>query len=96
MNGINEMMEFFSQKVFLISFGQIGLMFLLCFFCLISGRYKTGLLFSYFFIFYWGFVSNRGHWISLFGDHGTGMVLYLFSATAVALMGVISIFQENH
>ena len=96
MNGINEMLEFFSQKVFLISFGQVGLMFLLCFFCLFSGKYKTGLLLSYFFIFYCGFVSNRGHWLELFGDTGIGLVLYLFSATAIALMGVISIFQEKH
>jgi len=96
MNGINEMVEFFSQKVFIISFGQIALMFLLCFFCLYSGKYKMGLLLSYFFIFYWGFVSNRGHWLELFGDNGTGLVLYLFSATAIAMMGVISIFQEHH
>mgnify|MGYP006928160620 CR=1 FL=1 len=96
MNGINETLELFTQKVFLISFGQIGLMFLLCFFCLITGRYKTGLLMSYFFIFYWGFVSNRMYWMELFGGEGMGLVLYLFSAIAVALIGVISIFQENH
>ncbi|MZH13709.1 MAG: hypothetical protein F3742_02920 [Nitrospinae bacterium] len=71
-------------------------MFLLCFFCLFSGKYKMGLLLSYFFTFYWGFVSNQGHWLEMFGDNVTGLVLYLFSATAIALMGVISIFQENH
>ena len=42
MSGINEMVEFFTQKVFIISFGQVGLMFLLCFFCLFTGKYKTG------------------------------------------------------
>ena len=96
MNGINEVMTYFTQKVFIISFGQIALMFFLCFFCLFTGKYKTGLLASYFFIFYWGFVSNRGHWLELFGDTGPGLVLYLFSATAIAIMGVISIFQEHH
>jgi hypothetical protein len=64
MNGINAEVEFFSQKVFIISFGQIGLMFLLCFFCLFTGRYKTELLLAYFSILYWGFVSNRGHYCS--------------------------------
>ena len=87
--------NFFAQKVFIISFGQIGLIFLLCFFYLYTGKYKTGLLLSYFSIFYWGFVSNRGHWLELFGDNGTGLVLYFFSAAAIAMMGVISIFQEH-
>ena len=47
MNGFNEIVTFFAQKVFIISFGQIGLIFLLCFFCLFTGKYKTGLLLSY-------------------------------------------------
>ena len=66
------------------------------FFYLYTRKYKTGLLLSYFSIFYWGFVSNRGHWLELFGDNGTGLVLYFFSAAAIAMMGVISIFQELH
>jgi|TARA_B110000495_G_C22686947_1_gene405119 hypothetical protein len=61
MSGVNERVDFFAQKFFIISFGQVGLMFLLCFFCLFTGKYKTGLLLSYFSIFYWGFVSNQGH-----------------------------------
>ena len=31
----------------------------------------------------------------MFGGNGTGLVLYLFSATAIVMMGVISIFQEQ-
>ena len=67
---------FFAQKVFIISFGKIGLMFLLCFFCLFTRKYKTGLLQSYLSISYWGFFPNRGHWLGMFGDNGTGIVLY--------------------
>ena len=48
MNGLNEIVTFFTQKVFIISFGHIGLIFLLCFFCLFTGKYKLGLLLSYF------------------------------------------------
>ena len=96
MQGISEAIEFFESKVFFISFGQIAFMFLACFLCLLYGRYKTGLLVSYFFIFYWGFFSNRIYWMELFGDSGIGLMMYFFSATTVALMGVISFFQPDH
>lgn len=96
MQGINEAVEFFSNKVFFISFGQIGFMFLVCFLCLLYGRYKTGLLATYFFIFYWGFVTNRIYWMELFGDSGIGLMLYFFSGTTIALMGVICFFQSSH
>jgi hypothetical protein len=96
MQGLSNALEFFSSKVFFISFGQIVFMFLTCFLCLLYGKYKTGLLVSYFFIFYWGFVSNRIYWMELFGDSGMGLMMYFFSATSVALMGVISFFQHDH
>ena len=93
---MSETMDFIANKVFFISLGQIGIMFLICFLCLLTGKYKTGLLLSYFFIFYWGFVSNRTHWMELFGDSGMGLMMYFFSATTIALMGVVSFFQSDH
>ena len=47
-------MDFIANKVVFISFGQIGIMFLTCFLCLLYGKYKTGLLISYFLIFFTG------------------------------------------
>ena len=88
--------DFFYAKGFYNFFRTNLFDFFAMFFYLYTRKYKTGLLLSYFSIFYWGFVSNRGHWLELFGDNGTGLVLYLFSATAIAMMGVISIFQEHH
>jgi hypothetical protein len=77
-------------------YSQIGFMFLTCFLCLLYGKYKTGLLISYFFIFYWGFVSNRIYWLEVFGDSGMGLMMYFGCATTIALMGVISFFQSDH
>ena len=96
MQGMNEVMEFLSGKVFFISLGQITFMFLACFICLLYGKHKTGLLLSYFFIFYWGFVSNRIYWLEVFGDSGIGLMMYFSTATAIALMGVLSFFQTDH
>jgi len=53
-NVMSETMDFIANKVVFISFGQIGIMFLTCFLCLLYGKYKTGLLISYFFIFFTG------------------------------------------
>ena len=96
MQGMNEVVEFLSSKAFFISFGQIAFMFLACFLCLLYGKHKTGLLLSYFFIFYWGFISNRIYWLELFGDSGIGLMMYFGTATAIALMGVFSFFQTDH
>ena len=96
MQGMNEVMEFLSGKVFFISLGQITFMFFSCFLCLLYGKHKTGLLLSYFFIFYWGFVSNRIYWLEVFGDSGIGLMMYFSTATAIALMGVLSFFQTDH
>jgi hypothetical protein len=96
MQGMNESVEFLANEMFLISLGQIGFMFLACFLCLLYGKYKTGLLVSYFFIFYWGFVSNRIYWMELFGDSGIGLMVYFFCAASLALIGVVSFFQQDH
>ena len=48
---MSETMDFIANKVFFISLGQIGFMFLTCFLCLLYGKYKTGLPISYFFRF---------------------------------------------
>lgn len=93
---MNETVELLSSKVFFISLGQITFMFLACFFCLFYGRHKTGLLLTYFFIFYWGFISNRIYWLEVFGDSGIGLMMYFGTATAIALMGVLSFFQHDH
>jgi hypothetical protein len=78
MDGINESSCVFCSKgvynFFRTNWYDVFTMFLLSVYRKI---YKTGLLLSYFFIFYWGFVSNRGHWLELFGDNGTGLMLYL-------------------
>ena len=96
MNVMQEIIEFLSGKVFFISFGQITFIFLSCLFCLLYGKHKTGLILSYFFIFYWGFVSNRIYWLELFGDSGVGLMMYFGTGTAIALMGVLSFFQADH
>ncbi len=95
MNVMSETMDFIANKVFFISLGQIGFMFLTCFLCLLYGKYKTGLLISYFFIFYWGFVSNRIYWLEVFGGSGMGLMMYFGCATTIALMGVISFFKSD-
>ncbi len=91
-----KLLSFSQIRYFLFPYGQIVFMFLTCFLCLLYGKYKTGLLISYFFIFYWGFVSNRIYWLELFGDSGMGLMMYFFSATTIALMGIISFFQQDH
>jgi hypothetical protein len=57
---------------------------------------KIGLLLSYFFIFYWGFIFNHIYWLKLLGDPRIGLMIYFGTATAIALMEIFSFFERDY
>jgi hypothetical protein len=80
---------------FFIPAGQVMFFVLLNSFCLLFGKYKLGLLISYCFVFYWGFVFNHNHFIDMVGNTTWGMMIYLFSGAFMLLIAVIGFFNQN-
>ncbi len=88
--------EFVSEKDLLaLPFGQVMLFVVINSFCLLFGRHKLGLLITYCFVFYWGFISNREYFIDRLGNTTWGLVVYALSGIVMIVIFIIGFFQES-
>ncbi len=88
------MLELLSSEHFAIPAMQVFLLMLLNSVCLLLGRFKLGLLISYCFAFYWGFVFNRAYLIGADSTTTTGLTIYLLSGMAMLAVAVVGFFKE--
>lgn len=72
----NGFIEFFSDKEFAIPLGQVVIFVIINSFCLLFGKYKMGLLISYCFVMYWGFIFNQSYFINILGKTSWGDYRY--------------------
>ena len=63
--------------------------------CFLYGRTKLGLVISYCMVFYWGFVYNLSHFVTLLGEASMGFFVYLFCGFVIALFALISFFRSD-
>jgi hypothetical protein len=84
------LVDFFSDKAFSVPLWQIGLVVLINFGCLISGKYRSGLEASCLFMLYWGFVLNNGYLVETLG-----LFPYIVSGAFALIALMISLFAES-
>jgi hypothetical protein len=87
--------SFLSDKSLSVPLSQVLLFTLLMTLCLLFGRHKLGLLVSYSFVFYWGFVFNRSYFIDLLGNTTTGLYTYTLFGFLMAVLAIIGMFQKG-
>ena len=85
---------FLADTTLSIPLGQVLLFTLLMTLCLLFGRHKLGLLLSYAFVFYWGFVFNRSFFIDLLGNTSSGLYIYAFSGLVMAVLAVFGMINK--
>ena len=86
--------ELFWSERFAIPALQVFLLMLLNSVCLLLGRFKQGLLLSYCFAFYWGFVFSRDQLMAA-GAMSTGaLTVYLISGMAMLAVAMVGFFRE--
>ncbi len=96
MHFVQSIHEFFAgSEFFAIPFPQMLVFVILNSFCLLFARYKLGLLLSYCFVLYWGFIYNREFFIDKFGNTTTGLVLYAFAGIVMVVIFIIGFFQSS-
>jgi hypothetical protein len=83
------------SDAFSIPFGQVLIFVVINSFCLLFGRHKLGLLITYCFVLFWGFISNREYFIDHFGHTTWGMVVYGFAGIFMVIVLVIGFFQSS-
>ena len=84
------LVEFLSDKAFSVPLWQIGMLVLIDFGCLISGKHRAGLEASCLFMLYWGFVLNRGYLVETLG-----LFPYIVSGAFAIVAVMMSLFAEN-
>src|SRR5208282_5758934 len=76
-----------------IPFGQVLIFVLVNSYCLLLAKYKLGLLVTYCFVFYWGFILNREYFIDRFGNTSAGLIFYVLAGILMIIIFIISFFQ---
>lgn len=92
---INTIIGFFSDKEFAIPLGQVIIFVIINSFCLLFGKYKMGLLISYCFVMYWGFIVNQNYFITMLGETTWGLTIYIFAGLVMLITVIISYFQHK-
>lgn len=87
--------SFLSDKSLSVPLGQVLLFALLLTLCMLFGRYKLGLLVSYSFVFFWGFIFNRSYFIDLLGNTSIGLYTYTVLGFFMAVLAVIGMFKKG-
>jgi len=95
MDVFNTFLQFVSHKGFFISLDDIILFVSFTSFCMLFGRYKLGLLFTYCLVFYLGYVLNGSYFMNILVNTGWGLFLYGIAGFIMVVLFVLSLFQEN-
>lgn len=88
-------LEFINDKDLSVPLGEVITFVFINSFCLLSGRFKLGLLISYCFVFYWGFLFNKDYFVDILGNTSMGLYIYTLSGFAMAIVALIGFFIEE-
>ncbi|MBN4079873.1 hypothetical protein JYT60_01405 [bacterium AH-315-C08] len=91
----NPFTAFFADKSLSVPLSQVILFALIITLCMLFGRHKMGLLVSYAFVFYWGFVFNRPYFIDMLGNNTMGLYAYTISGFCMAVLSIAGMFQKD-
>ena len=87
--------SFLSDQTLSVPLSQVILFTFLMTLCMLFGRHKMGLLVSYSFVFYWGFIFNRNYFIDLLGNTTFGLYAYTLFGFLMAVLAIIGMFRKG-
>ena len=92
---LTSIFELISAKEFSVPLWELLLYVLFISFCLLFSRYRLGLLTSYCFVFYWGFISNLEHFNDFLGNSTWMLTVYIFSGVLMFSIALVSFFVQD-
>ncbi|QPJ64723.1 MAG: hypothetical protein G3M78_04690 [Candidatus Nitrohelix vancouverensis] len=99
MNNVDEidfrdpLTAFLADKTMSVPMGQALIFVILICLCMLFMRFRLGLLISYMFVYYWGFVFNRSYFVDILGDTTTGLYLYTFSGFIMLALAAVGLLK---
>ncbi len=88
-------LAFFLDNNLTIPLAQVTIYLFICAFCFLFQKYKLGLIISYCFVFYWGFIFGGEYFVNLQGENMLELYVYLACGLITAALDVISFFQTK-
>ena len=65
-------------------------------FCFLFNKDKLGLIISFVFVFYWGFLHSSSGFIDMVGNLNHGLFLYVLSGFLVITLALVGFFMEEN
>jgi len=90
-----EEMNFSANTEFTIPVVQIICYMFISTLSFLIRKYKLGLIVSFTFVFYWGFLHSSSSFVDMIGDLTIGYYLYLFSGFLVITLALVGFLQEK-
>lgn len=81
---MQEILTFFSEATLTLSVREVFILMVYLSVCILLGKNKIGLLGTYAFLLYWGFLANKAQMVSALGK--AKLSLYLYPALALFLV----------
>lgn len=95
MDANKSFLEFFSGMEFSVPLWEVALLVVISSVCLLLGKHKLGLITSYFFMFYWGFVINRTYFVDTLGNATIGLYIYSIAGIVMAVIVITGFFVKS-
>jgi len=86
---------FLSDKTMSVPMGQAMIFVVLICICMLLGRFRLGLLVSYMFVYYWGFILNRSYFVDILGNTTIGMYAYTLSGFLMLILAIIGLAKKT-
>ncbi len=90
-----EDMNFSATMEFTIPVVQIIIFMFISTFCFLLRKYKLGLMISFAFVFYWGFIHSSSSFVDMMGSPTLGFFVYLFFGFFIITLALMGFLQEK-
>jgi hypothetical protein len=74
---------------------QMGLFIGLVSLCMLSGRTQLGLIVTYLFVLYWGFILYGPDFVAATGGDPMALAFYIVCGLAIAFLAIIAFFLSS-
>ena len=92
---ISEFYKLCAEYEFAIPLLQVVLFITVNSFCLLYGKFRLGLLVSYGFVFYWGYIFNLDFFVKILGASKWGLVFYGASGLLMFIVAIIGLIANR-
>ena len=90
-----EDMNFSATMEFTVPVVQIIIFMFISTFCFLLRKYKLGLMTSFAFVFYWGFINSSSSFVAMMGSLTLGFFVYLFSGFFIITLALVGFLLEK-